>query len=262
LNESAHDNIQRRLSHYQPLADSLAGRMVLVTGANRGIGRAVALACCSSGATVLMLGRDVDGLERVAAEMSACGGAEPAIIPLDLEGAGVDDYAHVAELIETRYGRADGLVLNAGVLGELAPIVSYDPLTWARVFQVNVHSQFLLVRAMLPLLDRADDASIIFTSSGVGRRGRAYWGAYAASKFAVEGLAQVLADELRNESRTRVNVLNPGPVRTAMRAQAYPGEDPNVLVAAQDVTGCYVFLLSAASIDVSGRSLDAQAKSG
>jgi len=141
----------------------------------------------------------------------------------------------------------------------MAPLSTYDTVTWARVFQVNVHSQFLLLQATLPLMSLSEAGSIIFTSSGVGRKGRAYWGAYAASKFATEGMMQTLADELANEGRIRVNSLNPGRLRTAMRAEAYPAEDPASLCRPEEVTNGYLFLLGRDSVDVHGLSLDAQA---
>ncbi len=247
------------LLDYAPAADLLAGDVVLVTGASRGIGRAVSLAAAACGAQAVVMARNVKQLEQLADEIVAAGGFEPGIIPVNLEGASADDYLDFARLIEERYGRLNGLVLNAGTLGEMAPMATYDPLTWARVFQLNVHSQFLLLQALLPLMNRAAHGSIIFTSSGVGRRGRAYWGAYAATKFANEGMMQVLADELETNSPVRVNALNPGRVRTGMRALAYPAEDPTTLLQAAAVANAYLYLLGADSIAVHGQSLDAQA---
>lgn len=243
---------------FVPGPDTLAGRRILVTGASQGIGRAVALACAASGAHLLLLGRDIRRLEQVAGEAAAHGHFEPLIVPLNLEGASLDDYRHVADLIRTQLGQLDGLVLNAAMLGELSPIEHYDPVIWARVFQVNVHSPFLLVQACLPLLKIGGDSSIIFTSSGVGRRGRAYWGAYAASKFALEGLMETLADELAPAAGVRVNSLNPGRTRTRMRAMAYPAEDPGTLPPPEAITPLYVYLLAAASAGVHGQRLDAQ----
>ena len=247
------------LLDYTPAADLLADDVVLLTGASRGIGRAVSLAAAACGAQMVLMARNVGQLEQLADEIVATGGHEPGIIPVNLEGATADDYLDFAGLIAERYGRLNGLVLNAGTLGEMAPLATYDPVTWARVFQLNVHSQFLLLQAMLPLMNRAGHGSIIFTSSGVGRQGRAYWGAYAATKFANEGMMQVLADELETNSPVRVNALNPGRVRTEMRALAYPAEDPTTLPHPAAVANAYLYLLGSDSRDIHGQSLDAQA---
>ncbi len=249
---------QERLSSFQAPPSSLGGRIVLITGASRGIGSAVCLAAAAAGAQTVMLARSVKQMEAVADEIMAAGYLEPAIIPMNLEGATVEDYRHVASLMRDRYGHLDGLVFNAGILGEMAPLASYDAISWARVFQINVHSQFLLLQAMLPLLELSANGSIIFTSSGVGRKARAFWGAYAASKFATEAMMQTLADELGEQGKIRVNSLNPGRLRTQMRAQAYPAEDPASLRRPEDIINAYLFLLGPDSLDVHGLALDAQ----
>lgn len=242
-----------------PAPDALADRVVLVTGASRGLGRAVAQACALHQATVLLLGRDVKRLESLADEIEAAHAPSPRIVPFNLEGASVDDHAAIAARIAEQCGRLDGLVLNAAMLGEMSGLENYDPVLWARVFQVNVHSQFLLLRACLPLLRAAACGSVIFTSSSVGRRGRAYWGAYAASKFAAEGMMQTLADELRDVSHVRVNSVNPGRMRTRMRAQAYPAEDPATLPEPAAVAPYFVYLLSNAHA-LHGQTLDLPAQ--
>jgi len=157
-----------------------------------------------------------------------------------------------------RYGRLDGLLHNAGILGTLSPIEHYDVPTWCRVLHVNVTAAFALTQVLLPALRRSTDASIVFTTSNVGRRGRAYWGAYAVSKFATEGLTQVLAAELEGIGPVRVNALNPGRARTLMRRQAYPAEDINTLPPPEALTGPYVALLGPASRGVTGGSFDCQ----
>ena len=236
----------------------LAERVILVTGAGDGIGKAVSLACAAHGATVILLGRTVAKLESVYDAVTAAGGPQPAIYPMDLEGAVPNDHRQLAQRIESELGRLDGLLHNAGLLGSLTPLEHYDPVEWLRVIQVNLNAPFLLTQACLPLLKRAPDASVLFTSSGVGRRGRAYWGAYSASKFAIEGLMQVLADELEENSRVRVNSINPGRVRTAMRAAAYPAENPAELLTPQDIVQAYLYLLGPDGRDVHGQALDAQ----
>jgi len=243
---------------YQAPPELLASRVILVTGAGSGIGRAVSLAFARHGATVVLLGRTVRKLEAVYDEIVAEGGPEPAIYPMDLLGAAAAHHQELGFKLDAEFGRLDGLLHNAGLLGALSPIEHYEGETWANVVQVNLNAAFLLTRACLPLLRHAPDASLVFTSSSVGRRGRAYWGAYAASKFAVEGLMQVLADELANTS-VRANSLNPGRVRTAMRAAAYPGEDPSSVPAPEDIVSAYLFLMGPDSRGVTGRALDAQA---
>jgi NAD(P)-dependent dehydrogenase (short-subunit alcohol dehydrogenase family) len=244
--------------NYSARADLLADRVILITGAGDGIGRAVSLACAAHGATVILLGRTVRKLEAVYDDIVAAGGPTPAIYPMDLEGAVPDDHSQLAQRIDSELGRLDGLLHNAGLLGSLTPLQHYDPVEWLRVMQVNLNAPFLLSQSCLALLQRAPDASLLFTSSGVGRRGRAYWGAYSASKFAVEGMMQVLADEFGENTRVRVNSINPGRVRTAMRAAAYPAENAAELLAPEDIVLPYLYLLGPDSHDVHGRALDAQ----
>ena len=244
--------------NYAPSPDLLAGRVILVTGAGDGIGKAVSLAFAAHGATLILLGRTVHKLESVYDDIVAGGGRQPAIYPMDLQGAVPDDHRQLAQRVDSELGRLDGLLHNAGLLGSLTPLEHYDPTEWLRVMQVNLHAPFLLTQVCLPLLKRAEDASLVFTSSGVGRHGRAYWGAYSASKFAVEGLMQILADELEQNSHVRVNSIDPGRVRTAMRAAAYPAENPAELLAPQDIVLPYLYLMGPDSRDLHGQALDAQ----
>jgi NAD(P)-dependent dehydrogenase (short-subunit alcohol dehydrogenase family) len=243
--------------------DELRGRVIAITGATSGMGRALALECARRGAELLLIGRHPRKLEGLHDEICALrgydGGAVPAPLaaPLDLEKAVASAYDTLADAVEQRWGRLDGLVHNAAVLGQLAPIEQYDVPTWARVMHVNVTAAFVLTQGLLPALRRSADGSVLFTSSGAGRRGKAYWGAYAVSKFAVEGLVQVLADELESTS-VRVNAINPGRMRTAMRRQAYPSENAETLPLPATLTGPYVALLGPASRGVTGGSFDAQ----
>jgi NAD(P)-dependent dehydrogenase (short-subunit alcohol dehydrogenase family) len=239
-------------------ADELRGRVIMVTGAGSGIGRAAALALAALGAEVILLGRTVRKLEAVHAEIQQLGAPEASIVPLDLERALAADYEAVANAVEQRYGRLDGLLHNAALLGTLTPIEQYDVPTFMRVMHVNVTAEFVLTRQLLPLLRASKDAAVLFTSSGVGNRGRAYWGAYAISKFAVEGLAQVLAQELEGTSKVRVNIIDPGKVRTPMRRQAYPSEAPESLPTPESLMQPYVALLGPASQGITGRRFKAQ----
>jgi NAD(P)-dependent dehydrogenase (short-subunit alcohol dehydrogenase family) len=243
----------------RPAPDELAGRVIAITGAGAGIGRAVALSCAAHQAQVILIGRTSAKLEAVHAEISAAGGPEATIAVLDLEKAVARDYDELADAVLGRFGRLDGLLHNAGVLGTLTPIEHYDVPTWCRVMHVNVTAAFALTQVLLPALKKSEDASVLFTSSSVGRSGRAYWGAYAVSKFALEGLSQVLAGELENLTRVRVNVINPGRTRTAMRRQAYPAEDLASVPEPASITAAYLALLGPASRGITGRSFDAQA---
>ena len=246
------------MDHYDAPADLLRDRVILVTGVGAGIGRALARRAAALGATVILHGRAVPRLEALYDEICAAGGPEPAIFPLDLARATGEDYDRLSGAIEEQWGRLDGLVNNAGILGSRTPIQYHDVAEWQRVLHVNLTAPFILCRCLLPLLLQSDDASVIFTSSGVGRTGKAFWGAYAVSKFGVEGLNQVLAEELANKPGIRVNAVAPGPTRTAMRAAAYPAEDPARLKTPEEILGVYLYLLGADSRGVTGRSFDAQ----
>ncbi|HEX7080232.1 MAG TPA: YciK family oxidoreductase [Gammaproteobacteria bacterium] len=239
---------------YSPRAGLLEGRVILITGTTRGIGRALALAAARHGATVLLHGRNRPALEQLHDEVAKIG-PTPAIAQLDLERAQGPEYQHLTSEIESSFGRLDGLVHNAAILGDRSPIEHHDIGVWQRVMHVNVNTVFILTRCLLPLLKQSPDASLIFTTSGVGRKGRAYWGAYSASKFAVEGLAQILADEL-DKTSIRVNCINPGATRTQMRARAYPAEDPETVKPPEEVVGPYLYLLGPDSRGVSGQRLD------
>ncbi|MFI4895136.1 MAG: YciK family oxidoreductase [Steroidobacterales bacterium] len=245
---------------FEPAPDALHGRIIAITGAGEGIGRALALSAAAYGAEVVLIGRTISKLEEVHSRIAALKRAEASIAPLDLERAVARDYDLLAQALQSRYGRLHGLVHNAGILGKLAPIEHYDVPTWCRVLHVNLTAAFAMTQVLLPLLRASQDASIIFTGSGVGRRPRAYWGAYAVSKCGLEALSRTLADELATAGKVRVNVLNPGPVRTRMRAQAYPAEDPGTLARPEDVLRPYLWLLSAQSRGVTGQSLDCQTR--
>ena len=241
-----------------PQPAEMQGRVVLVTGAGDGIGRAVSLALARAGAEVILLGRTVRKLEAVHAEIGKLGAPEASIVPLDLERALAADYEAVADAIDQRYGRLDGLLHNAALLGALTPIEQYDVPMFMRVMHVNVTAEFVLTRQLLPLLRASRDAAVLFTSSGVGNVGRAYWGAYSISKFAVEGMAQVLSQELESTSAVRVNIIDPGKVRTSMRRAAYPSEAAESLPTPESLTAPYLALLGPASRGITGRRFRAQ----
>jgi len=242
---------------YVPAPDALRGRVILVTGASDGIGKAVALAAAAHGAQVILHGRSVRKLETVYDAIEAGGYARPSILPLDLEKAGAEEYEKLASALESEFGRLDGLLHNAGMLGERAPIEHYDVAKWLRTMHVNANAPFILTRYCLPLLKRSADASVIFTSSGVVKNPRPFWGAYLASKWATEGLMHMLAEELEKQP-IRVNSINPGKVRTNMRLQAYPAEDRDSLATPESIVAPYLFLLGPDSRGISGQSVDCQ----
>ncbi|MGQ7248392.1 YciK family oxidoreductase [Halomonas sp. V046] len=243
---------------YQAPAELLKDRIVLVTGAGDGIGRTAAITYARHGATVILLGRTIAKLEKVYDEIEAAGGPQPAIFPLNFEGATLKDYHDMAEALDKEFGRLDGILHNAGLLGRITPFEQYNPELWEQVMQVNINGPIWMTQALLPLLTQSRDASVILTSSSVGRKGRAYWGAYSVSKFATEGFMEVLADEVEHLGTLRVNTLNPGGTRTAMRKTAYPGEDPMALPTADDIMPTYLWLMGADSKGHNGQRFDAQ----
>ncbi|WP_301288366.1 YciK family oxidoreductase [Natronospira proteinivora] len=246
------------MRNYEAPADLLKDRVILVTGAGDGIGAATAKTFAAHGATIILLGRTVKKLEAVYDAIEEAGHPTPAIYPMNLLGANLEDYQELAGKLNEAYGRLDGLLHNAGILGSRTPIDQHDEEEWQKVMHVNLTAPFVMTKACLPLLMASKDASLVFTSSGVGRKGRAFWGAYAVSKFGTEGLMETLADELENKKNIRVNAINPGATRTAMRADAYPAEDPKTLPAPEDIMGTYLFLFGHESQGITGKSFDAQ----
>jgi NAD(P)-dependent dehydrogenase (short-subunit alcohol dehydrogenase family) len=243
---------------YTPAPDLLTSRRILITGAGDGIGRAAALACAQHGASVILLGRTAKKLEKVYDEIERQGWPQPALLPLDLATATPSHYEQVAKTIEKEFSRLDGLLHNAADAGTLTPLEHYTPEMWFRVLQVNLNAAWLLTRACLPLLHKSSDASVVFTTADVGRKGRAYWGAYGVSCFGLEGLMQILADEYAAEGRLRVNSLDPGVVRTGMRSRLYPGEDRDTLPAPETLMPAYLYLLGPDSRGVNGQALNAK----
>jgi len=248
------------LTEYQPAENMLADKIIVVTGAGDGIGRAAALTYAAYGATVVMMGRTLSKLEDVYDEIEQQNSPKPAIVPMNFEGAAEQDFTEVARILEEEFGHIDGLLHNASELGPRTPIAAYPTEQWQKVFQVNVTAPFMLSKALLPLLEKSPSASVLFTGSGVGIKGRAFWGAYAASKAAVDNLVQTLADELDGHRNIRVNSLNPGATRTRMRAAAYPAEDPKTVVAPHELMNRYLFFMGKDSEGITGRQFNAQPK--
>ncbi|MCA1798009.1 MAG: YciK family oxidoreductase [Xanthomonadaceae bacterium] len=243
---------------YRPAPDTLAGRVILITGASDGLGRATALLAAECGADLVLLGRNAKKLEAVADEIEKKGGKAPALHAMDFASATWPDYLALAHTLADKYGRLDGLLHNAGILGDRSPLLHYDVATWQQVMTVNVTAPFMLTRACLGLLGQSEDASVVFVSSGVGRKGYAHWGAYSVSKFALEGLSQILAEETAENTHIRANALNPGGVRTAMRAAAFPGEDRDRLPTPEDIAPAFIWMLGESSKGHTGETFDAQ----
>ena len=244
------------LRDYEPPHDLLEGRVILVTGATAGIGRAVSRALITHGATVVLHGRNATALEALYQEFRQLG-PEPVVAQLDLARAQGEAYQELIEKLEARFGKLDGLLHNASMLGNRSPIEHYEIGLWQKVIHVNLNAPFILTRCLLPLMRLSDDASVLFTTSGVGNRGRAYWGAYCVSKFGIEGLTQTLADELES-THIRVNCINPGATRTEMRRAAYPAEDPESLPLPETLSAPYLYLLGPDSQGVNGQRINAQ----
>ena len=250
----------QELACYQAEQNSLNDRIIMVTGAGSGIGKTAAVTYAAAGATVILAGRTVEKLELVYDQIIQAGGKEPLIYPVDFEGATEDDFNELANQIDQQFGRLDGLLLNAGILGQRTPLSKYRQDVWDKVLKVNVSSQHLLTKALMPILEASENASVIFTTSGVGRVGRAFWGAYAASKFAIEGMAQVWAAENEGLNSVRINCINPGATSTQMRATAFPAENPESIASPTDIMPAYLYLMGPDSKGINGQSIDAQVK--
>ena len=236
----------------------LKDKIILVTGAGDGIGKAVAIKYAALGANLILLGRTLSNLEESYDEIISNGSPTPMISLMDLSKADANDYQELIDNLSDKYGCLDGLLLNAGILGDRSPISQYDVPTWVNTLHVNLTAQFILTQTLLPALYKSKNASVIFTSSGVGKIGKAFWGAYAVSKFGIEALCQILSAEHHNEPSVRFNCINPGPVQTKMRRLAYPLEDEKLLLKPEDILDKYIWLMSDDSLDIDGQSIDCQ----
>ena len=247
------DNTPESLNKRTPPANLLQQRIILVTGAANGIGQAAVKAMAAHGATTILLDRDVAGLEQTYDAILAAGHPEPAIYPMDLQGAEPDDYTRLASTLENEFGRLDGLIHNAAQLGALVPFSNFDNELWFQTLQANLNAPYLMTIACLGLLNASKDASIVFTSDAVGRKGKAYWGAYGVSKAGTEIFMQTLAEELESNTPIRVNSIDTGPVHTALRRIAYPAEDSSTLKSPNDVARAFLYLAGPESQGITGR---------
>ena len=246
------------MNDFEPAKDCLKDKTILITGTGSGIGKTAAKTLSQFGAQLILLSKDAVKLESLYEEIVQKGFKEPLIHPMNFESAQEEEYLEVKEAIQNKFDKLDGLINNAGVLGEKKPLSQYQYSIWKKVLNVNLDSAFLLTKTLLPLLNHSELGSVVFTSSGVGKKGRAYWGAYAISKFATEGMMEVFADELENTTKIRVNCINPGAVRTKMREEAYPAEDPEKNPLPKEIMNLYVYLMSDASKGINGQSINAQ----
>ncbi len=246
------------LHTYVAPKELLNERVILITGAGGAIGGAAAISYAKHGATVILLGRSEKTLNETYDAIVNAGYSKPMLCPLDLENATPGNYQALAESIEKEFGRLDGILHAAAMLGSLTPLEHYDLSLWSRVMQINLNAPFLLTRTCLSLLKSADNASVIFSAADVGLKGEAYWGAYGVAHAAVENLAEIFADELEANTSVRVNNLDPGHVRSRLRALAFPGEDPNTLPTADQIMPAYLYLMGDDSIGITGERLVAQ----
>lgn len=243
---------------YKPTNDLLKDKVILVTGAGDGIGKICARTYAEYGAKVILCGRTLGKLEAVYDEIIALECPEPVLLPVDFATTQSEHYQKIAAGVTNTFKELHGLVNNAAVLGPKAPLSEYSPTEFNQVLQINLTSVFFLTQALMPALTAAKHASVIMTSSGVGRVARPYWGAYSVSKFGIEALAGIWAAETEQTSNVRFNSLDPGATRTGMRAKAYPAEDPNTLALPEDLMPMYLYLMSDDSIGVTGQLLSAQ----
>lgn len=241
------------MTDWTPATDALAGRIILITGAGDGIGRALAIASARLGGTVILLDKTIATLEAVYDEIEAAGGPQPAIYPMNLEGATPKDYTDLANTLTEEFGQLDGLVHNAAELGTLAPLAHVEAEQWYKTLQVNLTAPFLLTQACLDLLRKSTDASILFISDKVGRQGKAYWGAYGVAKAGLENLMQIVADEMESNTSVRANSYDPGPVRTRLRRIAYPAEDSASLPRPENAITPCLYLLGTDAKGITGK---------
>lgn len=246
-----------KYSEYRPRTDLLKDKIILITGAGDGIGRAAAISYALHGATVVLHGRTLNKLEVIYDEIESLGAPQPAILPLQLSTASSREYEHLVDTLDRQFGRLDGILHNAGVLGERVELANYSVDVWDEVMAVNLRAPFVLTQELLPLLEKSENASVIFASSGVGREARALWGAYSISKIAVEAMNKIFASE-NSLANVRYNCINPGATRTAMRARAFPQEDPLSLPTPESIMPAYLYLMGEDSIGMNGQSINAQ----
>ncbi|MFZ3323583.1 MAG: SDR family NAD(P)-dependent oxidoreductase [Usitatibacter sp.] len=241
---------------YRPSPDLLAGRVVLVTGAGQGLGRAVALDCAAHGATVALLGRKLDKLESTYDAITAAGGPEPALIPLDLAAAATPEYDRLNQLVRRDLKRLDAIAHCASHFVPLGPLANQTFEQWMTLLRVNLAAPFAITRACLPLLAAAPDSSVVFAGETHGAHPLAYWGGFSVSKSGLSVLATIWSEELEHKGKPRFNVFVPGPIATAQRAMSHPGEDRTKLRSPEQAARGLMYLLGPDAIGINGRTLE------
>jgi NAD(P)-dependent dehydrogenase (short-subunit alcohol dehydrogenase family) len=244
--------------NYRPKPDLLKGRVILVTGSGRGIGRAAALAFAAHGATLILHGRDVSKLEALYDEIEAAGGAQPTILPLDLASARDRDFENLALAIESQLGRLDGILHNASHFDHLGPLDQQHLDQWLLSLRVNLAAPFALTRACTYLLKAAPDASVLLTAETHALQPKAYWGSLAVAKSGLPALAKIQAQEWDTQPHMRINVLVPGTVDSPQRRQTHPGEARASRATPEQLMPAYLYLLGPDSRGVSGQIVYAQ----
>jgi NAD(P)-dependent dehydrogenase (short-subunit alcohol dehydrogenase family) len=246
------------MKDYRPRPDLLAGRVILVTGASSGLGRAASLAFARHGATVALLARDEARLDAVYDEIVAAGGPEPAMFPYDLGAADDRSLETLAGTLAHHLQRLDGVLHSAHQFYSLTPLELQTLEQWQTLMRVNLIAPFALTRACLPLLKQAPDASVVFTGETHGHHPGAYWGGYAVAKSGLETLTRIWADELGAQDALRINTLIPGQVATTLRSRTHPGLDPETVAGVDDLMPCYLYLMGEDSRTVQGQIIECQ----
>ncbi|MCK5828782.1 MAG: SDR family NAD(P)-dependent oxidoreductase [Methylococcales bacterium] len=236
----------------------LKGQTILITGAGGGLGSTAALALAKQGAHIILLDKSIPKLEKIYDAILEVKATEPTIYPFDLAGASEVQYEELAVTINNTYSSLQGLLHSAVELSAYTPVEIHETKDWGHTLNVNLNAAFLLTRVLLPVLQKSEHSSIVFTSDSTAREPKAYSGAYGVSKIALEGFSKILSEELESSQKIRVNTLIPGPVNSPLRKKLFPAEDKSKLPAMDSLNNVYTYLFSSESIGISGQRINAQ----